>query len=583
MIVIGLNIGHDASATVIEDGTVLVCAEAERVVDDKHAGLVDNALIAVVAALDDCGIGRDSVDAVCVCDMIGYPGLEQTFPLIRESNHRHPYVSRIEISTDDTIEKVTAFFSGTPVYACCHSFAHATGALYMSGLDDCNVIVSDGYGSCCASMALRYRDSTLTILDCWPANLMLGLRYAQFGWFVRDIRKEMSVQDGQLYAGASVHDFPGKIMGLHSYGEVADKYVNDFIEWFTNSDIDVYFRCFGTRLKEHPPVPGLSPDNIYNKLSLDCLLAAGKQSLSVVASMQEAFSRVTEEAVRRVTQATGVGRIVLTGGCGLNVITNERVSQLPEVSTLFVPPNCDDRGTSMGAAALLYCALAGTPLHFPQIDLKRRRSPYQGLPLIADDEDLPGISGMDFPLDDAANLARLVSWLVDDAWIVGLVQGRSEIGPRALGNRSMIAMPTHAWMKDKINQNIKNREWWRPFAPVTREDDYFEYFSSSRADPYMLTGAMVRAEYVDRLAAITHVDGTARVQCLQSRDANPVLWDLLTAIKERTGVGVLLNTSYNAGGKPLVNRASRAIALLNETRMDALWMESRLYRKSRER
>ncbi len=279
----------------------------------------------------------------------------------------------------------------------------------------------------------------------------------------------------------------------------------------------------------------------------------------------------------------GAERLVLSGGCALNIITNERIANIPEVRELFVTPNCDDRGISMGAALLLDSALTGVPLHHPSVSTAQRRTPYQGLPVAWDVTDAPeGIAAMAFPLSESENLDAMARWLAAER-IIGMVHGRGEIGPRALGHRSILASPARAEMQDTINQKIKHREWWRPFAPVVRSVDLDQYFDVSRHDPYMLTGGLVRPEFRDRLAAITHVDRTARVQSLPDRETNPELWDLLTARAEQTGIGVLLNTSYtfyNAGGKPLVNQSSAAFALLLETGLDALWMDGTLFWKA---
>ncbi|MBF0095284.1 MAG: hypothetical protein HQL34_12190, partial [Alphaproteobacteria bacterium] len=175
------------------------------------------------------------------------------------------------------------------------------------------------------------------------------------------------------------------------------------------------------------------------------------------------------------------------------------------------------------------------------------------------------------PARDPAS-AEWVAAALAEGRIVGLlVPERGEVGPRALGRRSLLASAGYPGMKDIINTRIKRREWWRPFAPVCRAEDIDTYFDVPRPDPYMILGGVVRLGYREALAAVTHVDGTARVQCLTDRGMNPVLWDLLEATKRRTGIGVLLNTSFNLGGRPMVNTTKAMLEFIERTEIDGVW------------
>ncbi|OAN49800.1 hypothetical protein A6A04_18865 [Paramagnetospirillum marisnigri] len=574
MITAGLHVGHDANAAIVIDGRLAICVEAERISGVKHVPGKNAAVAALTAALNVLGIRPEQLDGVCVADEAGiFMGLEAKHgEALTRLTHNSPHVMLLDAEGLGQ--------GNAPLYVCCHGMAHAASAIRMSGYSDAAILYYDGYGSCSAGFGLNWRGGALTLVEGTMNRLMVGHRYSQFGYFFDGIKKRMPSGDeeGRIVI-ADILDFAGKIMGAHAYGVAAESDVGDLMEWFSHGDVDVYHAAFMPPPINRDPLPGLRPDNLYNRLHMGCLPEGEQRSLDVLAAMQEAFSRVVMAAVDDLMSRSGQERLIVTGGCGLNIVTNERIARMPQVRELFIPPNCDDRGISAGAAILLHAALSGQPMADPATWTPESRSPYQGLSMVADAPAPQGIHGADLDLSDADNLGRFARALLDER-IIGLLQGRSEIGPRALGHRSILASPLRGEMKDIINRKIKQREWWRPFAPVVRSMDADRYFNLSRHDPYMLTGGEVRPEYRDRLAAITHVDGTARVQCLPDRDANPVLWDLLGAFEAVSGIGVLLNTSFNAGGKPLVNLTSDAFALLRDTGLDSFWMDGRAYWKS---
>jgi carbamoyltransferase len=237
----------------------------------------------------------------------------------------------------------------------------------------------------------------------------------------------------------------------------------------------------------------------------------------------------------------------------------------------------------MGAAVLAMRAMTGAQLHRPELTTRERRDPYSGARLLDDpaEADLPpGVTRTELDCSSQQQRAELARRLIAGE-IVGIVAGRSEIGPRALGNRSILAHASFPEMKDVINHKIKHREWWRPFAPVCRLVDAPVYFESQSPSRYMLMNDVVVEEWRGELAAITHADGTARVQVLENRDDNVLLWDLLTEIAALGAIPVLLNTSFNLGGKPLANTTAEAIELLANSRMDAVIVEKFIFEKRR--
>lgn len=559
MLVLGLHVGHDANATLIRDGEWLVTVEAERVLDHKHIMGGTAAKVAADRALRSEGLSPADVDAVVVADAAQLKF--DLAPGVPQATHHEPFLCQLPSPACHALLQEALDLPGlrpaVPLFLACHSIAHAAGGLYMSGYDSCALLVYDGYGTCCGTMAYQYAGNRLRPLDHWRDRFLMGLRYSAFGWFLQDIE------------GSQFLDFAGKVMGLNAYGKPRPAWVDGFRRWFLDTDPAHYDRCLVSYF-DHPldfvPPPGeLGRPGLY----VDRLSARDQDSLDVIASMQEAFSGIVTEALAELVRETGAPRVVVSGGCGLNIVANQRIAAMPQISELFIPPNCDDRGLSLGAAVLGASALSGRPLHHPGCAADRR-SPYRGMPLIDDVPNQPeGVAVTPFPPQEvAAEMAEMIA----RGQIIGLVQGRCEIGPRALGNRSILANAADPHVKDNINQKIKRREWWRPFAPVCRAVDVAEYFLIDRPDPYMLIGATVRAGYAARLPGITHVDGSARVQTLADRAVNPLLWDVITALKERTGIGVVLNTSFNVGGKPLANRLSAVTDLLLTTQLDAVWL-----------
>ncbi len=559
MIVLGLHFGHDCGCAVFRDGHLELVVEAERVFDVKHPGGVEPALHVAAVALSWLDIDPGAVSAVFVTD---HKGLDRD-PAVQAELHGGRLAKRIgdmgEARAHWGLNGID-LAADCPVYLVCHSVAHFAGGVYMAGYDSCCSLVYDGYGTCCGTMAYDYRDGRLRCLEPWRDTFLIGLRYSMFGAYLREIGEKTDLLD-----------MAGKVMGLHAYGKIDPALTDHFKAAFRRTDYHEYFSVLGKNVHPYEDFIRMSPWHPPG-LSFGYLTTDDPGHLAIVASMQEAMCQVVEEAVPRLLEETGQRALLVSGGCGLNIVVNDRLARLPGLTDLFVPPNCDDRGLALGAAVIGDSALTGEPLHHPRTPVPVKRNPYQGAPFIVD-ADLDAWAGRRTPLParDPAS-AEWVAAALAEGRIVGLlVPERGEVGPRALGRRSLLASAGYPGMKDIINTRIKRREWWRPFAPVCRAEDIDTYFDVPRPDPYMILGGVVRHDYREALAAVTHVDGTARVQCLTDRGTNPVLWDLLEATKRRTGIGVLLNTSFNLGGRPMVNTTKAMLEFIERTEIDGVW------------
>lgn len=272
---------------------------------------------------------------------------------------------------------------------------------------------------------------------------------------------------------------------------------------------------------------------------------------------QEIFDRFHTAAVRKLTEGYP---LLIAGGCGLNCDWNSQWRACGLFESVFVPPCTNDTGSAIGTAI-------DAQRHFTG-DAKIRWSVYSGSSFVSDYDLTDPTGTFESTKLDLAHAARLLA----DGRILAWVQGRCEIGPRALGNRSLLAAPFDPAMHDRLNE-IKNREQYRPIAPVCLEEDVGEHFDWSGPSPYMLYFQKV---YNTRLRAVTHVDGSARVQTV-SKANNPRLYSLLCEFKNITGVGVLCNTSLNFPGRGFINRTSDLVEYVSDRKLDGFVLDDRLY------
>jgi len=253
--------------------------------------------------------------------------------------------------------------------------------------------------------------------------------------------------------------------------------------------------------------------------------------------------------------------IILTGGCALNIVLNTKVKTRYK-KDVFVAPNSTDCGLSVG----LLCK------HFKPtnvIDVT-----YKGIEILDNSTLLGYFENKNGKL---ANIDEIVDNLSKNK-ILGVVQGNSEHGPRSLGNRSIICSPISSQMKDVLNHKVKHREWFRPFAPIVRLEDVSEYFEWDGESRWMNFCPKVKQEYVDKIPAVVHVDGTARVQTI-TKEQNSFMYEILTKFKEKTGIGVLVNTSFNVDGKPILSTYKDAFKVYEETELDCLYLNGYYFSK----
>jgi len=338
----------------------------------------------------------------------------------------------------------------------------------------------------------------------------------------------------------------GKLLGLQSYGKVIEEWIEPMKNFFKTP-----MSFFDPRNPDHIKGKKLSEQiglnfSFEKKLSKENSYNFARTAQYV---FEELFFEIAEPFILKYKLP-----IVLSGGCALNIVLNTIVKQKYGLD-VFVAPNSSDCGLTVG----LLC------LHFhpaKTIDIT-----YKGVDIL-DKHSL--LEYVEVRKGNKVNFEQMVEDLATNK-ILGVVQGCSEHGPRALGNRSIICSPISQDMKDILNLKVKHREWYRPFAPIVRLEDVSEYFEWEGESRWMNFCPKVKEKYRDLLPAITHVDGTARVQTI-TKEQNELMYNLLTLFKEKTGIGVLVNTSFNVDGKPILSTYKDAFKVFDETQLDRLYL-----------
>jgi carbamoyltransferase len=287
--------------------------------------------------------------------------------------------------------------------------------------------------------------------------------------------------------------------------------------------------------------------------------------LDLAKSLQVLLQNILLEKSKYLHSKTGEENLCLAGGVALNCVANGYVLRNGPFKRLFVPPAANDAGGAQGAAAVAYCKLSGE-----KITSSPLKNTYLGawfsdseIEMVLKNTSLKGVSYQGRRGELLIETAKRLS----EGKVIGWFQGKAEFGPRALGSRSILADPRNPEMRDKINQMVKKRESFRPFAPVILEEKCAIYFDLDHPSPFMLETCPVKPFH--DLPAITHVDGSARVQTVNRRD-NPMLADLLSAFEKITDCPILLNTSFNVRGEPIVNSPADALICFSVANLDAL-------------
>lgn len=422
-----------------------------------------------------------------------------------------------------------------------HHASHAYSAYFQSPFKNALVFTVDGGGSDFGSHTTTkvYTGVENEITEIYKSDLDFGNAYSFIGIPMSEVSPGKDSSDLGV-----ILSYAGKVMGLCAYGKVIEEWVAPIQQFYYHRDI--------SRLGSE----------IGMNLSLNSI--SGEISYNLAATSQYVFENLLMGFILNFFEQNKTN-VVLTGGCGLNVIFNQRLKEVLNERgfDLYVQPNPNDCGQSLGQY------LFKTKTH---ID-----------PLVYSGFDILDRNNLSVYLEKGNYNTEEVSTekifnLISRGKIGGVIQGYSEVGPRALGNRSIICDPSFKDMKDVLNAKVKFREWFRPFAPVCREEDMHDYFDNAFPSEYMSYAPTVKDEYRDKLPSITHNDGTARLQTVNSKQ-NKLFYDLLSYMGENKKIPVILNTSFNIKGRPILTTIKDALHVLDNTELDFVVIENLLVKK----
>ncbi|MFI6820242.1 carbamoyltransferase [Micromonospora sp. NPDC050187] len=527
---------HDAAAAILVDGELVCAVEEERLTRIKHTNTFP--VHAVRACLDVAGVPLAAVDEVAFFFAEEYTDKELFHQYVEKPGV--PLRSARSLVHERFREVDPAGVAPHRLRFVEHHPAHAASVYADAGMPDALVVVMDGNGENDSMTVYSAESGTLVALDRRPTADSIGHLYTR----------------GTELLGYRLFD-EYKVMGLAPLGDPA-RY-RDVLRSLYELRPDGGFTVDSDRLRTTMFRAGFVPRRNGEPFT--------GQHRDLAAALQETAERLATHCILHWQRETGHRHLAVAGGVGQNSTLNGRLLRSGHFSDVFVHPAAHDSGAAYGAAVL--AAADGGP-----IKSVRRRHVHLGPPL-ADPADVTAL------LDAWGDLVRyerhpditeVTADLLAEGKVVGWVQGRSEFGPRALGHRSILADPRPVENKDRVNHMIKQREGYRPFAPSVQAEHlrvYFDMTPGAHDPDFMVFTVPVREEFRPLLGAITHVDGTARVHAVD-RVVDERFWSLLGAFGRRTGVPMLLNTSFNNHAEPIVDSAADALACFLTTGLDRL-------------
>ncbi|MGB9734494.1 MAG: carbamoyltransferase C-terminal domain-containing protein, partial [Conexivisphaera sp.] len=433
-----------------------------------------------------------------------------------------------------------------------HHLAHAASAYYFSGFQSAAVLVLDGQGERDATTAWMVKDGEFEEL------LRIDVREGSIGYLWDAVSENL---------GYEWTEGPGKLMGLAPYG-------SDFREFLErlkgavalrDGDRPYEFRGFkGDHVRLADYVTG-------GKIEWNPRGEIDARAAGAARAIQEFTNELFVHMGSWIRERTGSDRLALAGGVALNARANMELHYSGLFNDIFIFPAANDAGTAIGAAAYVYEHVLGGRMRNGRL-----RSAYLG-PEYSDEEVKGAVERSKFRAEYVGDDVGAVADLVAKGKVVAWYQGRAELGPRALGNRSIVADPTRKEYWRLVN-DIKGREWWRPLAPSLLDEDKEEYFVDPVSHEFMIMMFKLKDEMCGRVPVVCHVDKTARPQTV-TRDRNRTWYELIKAFKEIKGEGLVMNTSFNLAGEPLVETPQDAIRSFALGGFDAMYMQGWLIRK----
>jgi carbamoyltransferase len=558
MITLGINYTrmHDSSACIVRDGELLFAVAEERMSRLKHdAGFPRNA---IRACLDFAKVRAEKLDEVCFGWQTAGPGFRHDLKCLATGGLPITYLNLLTTTLHflsmwhqkGGAKKFAQQFGPTKARMrfVDHHLAHAISAYAYSGFDDAAVVVMDGRGAWEATTIWHGHNGRLDPVLMIPFPDSVGHFYSEFTEFL----------------GFQRNSDEWKVMGLAPYGK-------------PGVDLSAFIDVKAAPYRVH--ARQLIPNGATPFTRMAALLGPPRipesdieeRHKDIAYAVQNACETAMMNVVRMAIEKTGCRNVCLAGGVALNSKANGKIAESGLVEKMFVQPAASDDGVALGAGLSPYLDNGG------KLPSKPMRHAYWG-PCFDDNEIESALHTYKLHYARLADLAPTAAELLAQGNILGWFQGRMEFGPRALGSRSILADPRDPEMNAKVNNAVKFREWWRPFAPSIKKEAAGEYLESATDSPFMILTAQVRPEKRNVIPSVTHVDGSARPQTVE-KEINPLYWRLIDEFEKRTGVPVIMNTSFNLRGEAIVHTPTDAIRTFFSSGMDALVIGSFLVEK----
>jgi len=564
MIILGLNCFHgDASAALFQDGELIAAVEEERFNRFKHSGGFPSN--AVRWCLYKGGIDPREIDYVAI-------PRKSSAHILRKLI----WAARLPVLSAGRLKALKRFISLKEQLASCfglkaddikadfkfveHHLAHMSSSFYTSTYKNSAVVSIDGMGDHASMVWGIGQDKELIIKDYVHFPHSIGFLYTAI----------------TQYLGMKAYGDEYKTMGLASYGnpkyeDVFEQIIKlgnsiDFkldLNYFThhNKGINMTFET------GEPYIGTMFSDKLIDTFGAPRV--PGSQVTShhkdIASSLQKRIETVVLELLRRIKHSSSQQNLCYAGGVAFNCVLNGRILDETGFNNLYIQPAAGDAGLAIGASLFVYHHVLGNPRKFAM------KHSYWG-PEYSNDQihDVLKDSGSKFSTKDESYISDYIASKLAEGKIVAWYQGKAEWGPRALGNRSILADPRNKDMKEILNQKIKNRETFRPFAPSVLREKASEWFEDTTDSPFMLITYKARKDKIKYMPAPIHVDGSARIQTVDQL-TNPLYWNLINHFENKTGVPALINTSFNES-EPIVDTPQQALQTFKRTNMDILVM-----------
>ncbi|MGE5055910.1 MAG: carbamoyltransferase [Acidobacteriota bacterium] len=565
MLILGLNMFHaDASAAILLDGEVKFAIAEERLNRRKHYGGFP--ALAVKACLDAVGAKMSDVEHVAVGQdsdanlirkvqyAVSNPAKVLNFIRLRQRKEAMRDVRLLLAKALDVRPQELKFQE----HHLEHHIAHIASAYYCSPWKKAAGFSYDGSGDFVSTMMARCQGNDIEVLERVFLPHSLGSLYTMICEFI----------------GYSKYGDEGKVMGLAPYG--SDRYYGEIAKMISprNSGFQLdlsYFKPLGSNQGMQVLPDGTVRLARHFSDRMEKLFGEPRKPNSEVSQrdidlafgLQHRFEKIFFHLLNRLHEKVAFNDLAMAGGCALNSVANGKLFHATPFRRTYIQPAAGDEGLAIGAALHTYHSVLKQPRRHelrhsylgPEFSEARIQSALRN-------------AGLDFRKLDRRDLLEETAGQIAAGKVVGWFQGRMEWGPRALGNRSIVAHPGRPDMKDILNARIKHREWFRPFAPSILAEYQHEYFEHDHPSPFMLHVYKIRPEKRKALCAVNHIDDTGRLQTV-TREENPMYYDLISAFHRKTGLPVILNTSFNEN-EPIVCTPEEAIACFQRTRMDVL-------------